>query len=93
MTEKAPPLCVVFIVALLLLSPLFLGQLEAISTKQAKHRKMGNRGEEENRINGIVIQIKAKVKRSYSKKGPQKKEPYKRVPPKKPPCKPPTHPH
>ncbi|CAH2036278.1 unnamed protein product, partial [Thlaspi arvense] len=89
MKEKAAPLFVILIVALLLLEPLFFRQSEATSCKETKHRKLGNREEAENRRNEIVIQIKAKVKRSYSKKGPQKKEPYKGEPP----CKPPTHPH
>lgn len=40
MTRKAP-FFVILIVALLLLSPLFFGQVEAISTKQPKHRKLG----------------------------------------------------
>ncbi|CAN7066183.1 unnamed protein product [Brassica rapa subsp. trilocularis] len=63
-------------------------QIEAISTKQTKHRKLGNGEEKEIRRNKLVIQIKAKVKRSYSRRGPQKKNPST-----KPPCKPPTHPH
>ncbi|CAH8257013.1 unnamed protein product [Arabidopsis lyrata] len=86
MTRKAP-FFVILIVALLLLSPLFFGQVEAISTKQPKHRKLGNREGDENRSNEIVVQMKARVKRSKSKRGPQKKEPYK-----KPPCSPPSHP-
>ncbi|CAN6860679.1 unnamed protein product [Brassica oleracea] len=88
MIKKATPLFVVLIVALLLLSPLFSRQIEAISTKQTKHRKLGNGEEKEIRRNKLVIQLKEKVKRSYSRRGPQKKNP-----PKKPPCKPPTHPH
>ncbi|CAD5316361.1 unnamed protein product [Arabidopsis thaliana] len=72
---------------LLLLSSFFFGEVKAISTKQPKHRKLGNREGDENRSNEIVVQMKARVKRSKSKRGPQKKEPYK-----KPPCSPPTHP-
>ncbi|XP_006300575.2 uncharacterized protein LOC17894711 [Capsella rubella] len=84
MTVVKAPFLVIFIVALLLLSPLLFGQLEATSNKQPKHRKLG---EGHTRDEKIVVQIKARVKRSKSRRGPQKKEPYK-----KPPCTPPTHP-
>ncbi|XP_010511445.2 PREDICTED: uncharacterized protein LOC104787536 [Camelina sativa] len=87
MTLVKAPFFVIFTVALLLLSPLFFGQLEATTTKQPEHRKLRNTEGERNRRNEIVVQIKARVKRSKSRRGPQKKEPYK-----KPPCKPPTHP-
>ncbi|CAN8270724.1 unnamed protein product [Cochlearia groenlandica] len=89
MREKATPF-IVLIVALLILSHLSLEQLEALSTKQPQHRKIGN-GKEDRR-NEIVIQIKVRVKGSRSRRGPQKKEPHKRVPHKKPPCKPPIYP-